>query len=274
MGKREVDKSLIVNKKLLKAATILERMVNQNIYNEIAQDFRFWEDASDEFRETEGTLLPLWNFTFDRAKKLEITSLCWNAAYKDLFAAGFGTYNFYQQDSTHVNGVVCIFSLKNPSYPEYLCHAGSGVTAVDIHPIHPHMLAIGMADGNVAVFNLQKNNGKPSYISTAKNGKHQDIVWQVKWAKDNLDGYLNFYSVSGDGRVTNWTIVKTALWFNDILNIQFNKQLANFAVENSKTLLRDGGRCVAFNPNDETMFLVGTDEGLIYKCTTEYSSRY
>jgi len=31
---------------------------------------------------------------------------------------------------------------------------------------------------------------------------------------------------------------------------------------------------VAFNPNDETMFLVGTDEGLIYKCTTEYSSRY
>jgi hypothetical protein len=31
---------------------------------------------------------------------------------------------------------------------------------------------------------------------------------------------------------------------------------------------------VAFNPSDETMFLVGTDEGLIYKCTTEYSSRF
>jgi hypothetical protein len=30
---------------------------------------------------------------------------------------------------------------------------------------------------------------------------------------------------------------------------------------------------VAFNPNDDSMFLVGTDEGLIYKCTTEYSSR-
>ena len=36
----------------------------------------------------------------------------------------------------------------------------------------------------------------------------------------------------------------------------------------------DGGRCVAFNPNDDTMFLVGTDEGLIYKCTTEYSSKF
>ena len=89
-----------------------------------------------------------------------------------------------------------------------------------------------------------------------------------------MDGYLNFYSVSGDGRVTNWTIVKTALWYTDTLNITFSKTLHNFSEEDTKTNLRDGGRCVAFNPNDDTMFLVGTDEGLIYKCTTEYSSRF
>ena len=37
---------------------------------------------------------------------------------------------------------------------------------------------------------------------------------------------------------------------------------------------QDGGRCVAFNPGNDTIFLVGTDEGLIYKCTTEYSSKF
>ena len=42
------------------------------------------------------------------------------------------------------------------------------------------MLAVGMSDGNVAVYNLQKNTGKAAYMSTAKNGEHQDIVWQVK----------------------------------------------------------------------------------------------
>ena len=31
---------------------------------------------------------------------------------------------------------------------------------------------------------------------------------QVKWAPDNDDGYLNFHSISGDGRVSNWTLVK------------------------------------------------------------------
>lgn len=53
----------------------------------------------------------------------------------------------------------------------------------------------------------------------------------MKWADDNLDGYLNFYSVSGDGRVTNWTIVKTALWYSDIMLITFSKNLENFSDE-------------------------------------------
>ncbi len=109
LGTKAVDKNAEVNKKLLKAAKILERMVNQNTYNDIAQgyfllwlkklvklqdfytDFKYWEDASDEFRETEGTLLPLWKFMFEKAKNMEITSLCWNPAYKDLFAAAFGS---------------------------------------------------------------------------------------------------------------------------------------------------------------------------------------
>ena len=93
------------------------------------------------------------------------------------------------------------------------------------------MLVVGLYDGNIAVYNLQKNVGVPNYQSDAKNGKHRDIVWQVKWAPDNLDGYLNFYSVSGDGRVSNWTIVKTALWTNDTLVINFCKTLSNLGEE-------------------------------------------
>ena len=62
-------------------------------------------------------------------------------------------------------------------------------------------------------------------------------MFQVKWAADNLDGYLNFYSVSGDGRVSNWTIVKTALWTNDTLLINFCKTLSNLGEESVTELL-------------------------------------
>ena len=56
---------------------VTERMVNQNTYDDIAQDFSYFEDASDEFRDQEGTLLPLWKFSYDKSKRLAVTSVCW-----------------------------------------------------------------------------------------------------------------------------------------------------------------------------------------------------
>ena len=50
----------------------------------------FYEDVADEQRE-EGTLLPLWTFSHKKAEAMEVTALCWNSRYKDLFAAGFGS---------------------------------------------------------------------------------------------------------------------------------------------------------------------------------------
>ena len=88
------------------------------------------------------------------------------------------TDSFYEQDGIKL-GVVCVFSLKNASYPEYVCYAPCGIMSVDIHPTHPHMLVVGLANGNVAVYNLQLQGKKPAYLSSARNGKHTDIVWQV-----------------------------------------------------------------------------------------------
>ena len=45
-------------------------------------------------------------------------------------------------------------------------------------------------------------------------------------------------SVSGDGRVSNWTIVKTALWYNDTLLINFSKTLHNLGEDSITTQLR------------------------------------
>ena len=57
-------------------------------------DFRFYEDQSDTYKELEGTLLPLWTFSYkdkEANHKYENTALCWNARYHDLFAAGYGS---------------------------------------------------------------------------------------------------------------------------------------------------------------------------------------
>lgn len=53
-------------------------------------DYRYWEDPSDEYRDEEGTLLPLWKFVYEKTKKNSVTALVWNPRYYDLFAVAFG----------------------------------------------------------------------------------------------------------------------------------------------------------------------------------------
>ncbi len=37
---------------------------------------------------------------------------------------------------------------------------------------------------------------------------HTHTFLQVVWHKNDMDSYLNFYSVSSDGRVVKWKLVK------------------------------------------------------------------
>jgi hypothetical protein len=54
-------------------------------------DFKYWEDAADEYREQQGSLLPLWVFQYEMTKKLACTNVAWNTHYIDLFAVAFGS---------------------------------------------------------------------------------------------------------------------------------------------------------------------------------------
>jgi dynein intermediate chain 1 len=105
-------------------------------------------------------------------------------------------------------GMILLYSLKNPSFPEFVYNAESGIMSIDLHPDYPNLIAAGFYDGSVAVYNCAESTQMPKYLSNAKNGKHTDPVWQVRWQKDDLDGNMNFFSVSSDGRVVCWTVAK------------------------------------------------------------------
>ena len=87
LGPEELEKD--VEDRMLKSAIIMERMLSLNTYHDVAQDFRYYEDPSDELKITEetaeGSLLPLWSFVSEATAHLEVTGLCWNQRYPDLF---------------------------------------------------------------------------------------------------------------------------------------------------------------------------------------------
>jgi len=263
------EEDTVHSAKMENALKILERLVNQNAEDEIFQDFKFWEDASDQFREGEGSLLPLWRFSTDRTKRKQVTALCWNPQYPDLFAVGYGSYDFMRQGS----GMICCYSLKNTSYPEYIFSTESGVMCLDFHPQHPSLLAVGCYDGTVMVYDVRNKGMRPIYSSSIKTGKHTDPVWQVFWQAEDLAKELNFFSISSDGRVANWIMSKNELKMEPIMQLKLVSNVKDDPEETSLSGLA-GGCCFDFNKMQEHLFVVGTEEGNIHKCSKAYSGQY
>lgn len=83
-----------------------------------------------------------------------------------------------------------------------------------------------------------------------RTAKHTDPVWQVKWAP--LDGAkaLSFYSISSDGRVTNWNLMKNKLEAEEVIKLKLVNDSEKGLSENKKEAFMfglAGGMCFDFN---------------------------
>ena len=164
-----------------------------------------------------GSVLPLWRFSTEKSRKKNVTSICWNPRYKDMFAVGYGSYDFLKQST----GLICCFTIKNPTWPEYSFTTESGVMCLDFHKEHPALLAVGCYDGTVMVFDIRSKSNKPIYSSTVRTAKHTDPVWQVSWVNEaDASKQLNFFSISSDGRVMNWSLMKNKLEPEEALKLK------------------------------------------------------
>jgi dynein intermediate chain 1 len=267
------------------ALKIMERMVNQNDSHDIIDDYKYWEDQSDAFKD-DGNLLPLWKFHSDKVKKKEVTCISWNTTYTDLFAVGYGSYDFVKATSSATGAIQC-FTLKNafptasqgqsmPAHPEFFFQLESGVICLDFHPTQSSYLACGLYDGTVCVFDLRQKNSekklKPIFASSVKNGKHTDPVWQIRWSA-SVD-QLQFFSISSDGRVTSWTLAKNELQYADVMKLSMADTLDQTSDPEAALIGLSGGTCFDFSKETENIFIIGTEEGHIRRCSKAYNAQY
>ena len=123
---------------------------------------------------------------------------------------------------------------------------------LDFHPMQPALLVVGCYDGCVMVFDIrQKGNNKPTYCSTIRTNKHTDPVWEVKWNADtSTPKPLNFYSISSDGRVTNWSLMKNKLEAEELIKLRLVIDDTKGLGDNKKEMFNyglAGGMCFDFN---------------------------
>lgn len=250
---------------------MMERMINNNSEAEDFNYFKYYEDKNESKREDgRGSFLALWRFSYQPAQGKNVTSICWNKQYTDLFAVGFGSYDFVKQGT----GMICVYTLKNTTFPEYVFETESGVMSVDFNPNHPALLCAGMYDGSVAVYDLRKSETTPIFASDSPASKHTDPVWQVYWDKEKEGQPLNFFSISSDGRVMNWSLAKTNLLIDELCTLKLFQAEQVDATMDSAILGFAGGSCFDFNKNNEHLFVVGTEEGAIQLYSKQYNTKF
>uniref|UniRef100_A0A8C9SSV5 Dynein axonemal intermediate chain 4 n=1 Tax=Scleropages formosus TaxID=113540 RepID=A0A8C9SSV5_SCLFO len=200
-------------------------------------------------------LEPLWSFTCELTVGRNVSSMTWNKMNPDLLAVGYGHFDFEDQKS----GLVCCWSLKNLKWPDRIFHCESAVTALDFSGHNGCLLAVGMHNGSIATYNVQSKEKTPITDSSEYPHKHTGPVWQVKWvsqerAHSEEEKGEALVSVSADGRICKWVLKK------DLDCLVIWREVP--------------GLCFDFHPEDSNIYLTGTEEGFIHKCSCSYNEQY
>jgi len=244
------------------------------------------QEQEDERNEDTGDKAKLQDlFCFDAPQLTQgVTVTCaeWNRHNQDLLAVSYG-------DTAPVpnitGGLVLFWSLKNPTYPERVIRTRTGVTALHFSAAHPNMVAAGTHDGSVMIWDLRRPSNQPvltsgSSVSTHNDQKHTDIVWETKWVDRGPDKQPPelLVSVSSDGAVFQWSM-KKGLEQTSLMQLKRlqNPYLGSNSVYGHKegiVFRKSSGFCVDFPRHDPSTYLVGTEDGLVHRCSTSYNEQY
>lgn len=259
------------------ALRVLERMVTQNSFQMQHLAYRNIAPNGTALCATPPTAPPdlkhLWGFRCEDTRGRNVSGLEWNPANPDLLAVSYGQFDFSEQR----DGLILFWTLKNPAMPDKVIHTPCGVTSIAFSAAHPNLLAAGMYDGTVCIFDIRKETSKPSVESGHTTGKHTDPVWQLKWVDHGPERGEALVSISTDGRVTQWNM-KKGLEHADLMVL---KRVAapsrqGDAKAGSEGIIsrRASGLCFDFCIKDSTMYVAGTEDGHIHKCSVSYNEQH
>ncbi|NXA23148.1 WDR78 protein, partial [Ibidorhyncha struthersii] len=222
----------------------------------------------------------LWSYICDLTAGHSVSSMAWSKVNPDLLAVGYGAFDFKEQKK----GLACCWSLKNPTWPERIFRCEHGVTALDFSMATPNLLAVGMYNGSVAIYNVQSCNDTALLDSSKSSNKHTGPIWQLRWVEQDRgatgDGKKErLMCISADGRITEWLIQKR-LDCTDLMKIKRTgsekKKLPGEKERKSEALISQqaAGMCFDFHPKDTNFYLAGTEEGHIHKCSCSCNEQF
>ncbi|XP_004930498.3 dynein axonemal intermediate chain 4 [Bombyx mori] len=223
------------------------------------------------------TMKPLWTFECEDTINRPITGISFNPKNENILAVAHGKFRYAEC----YNGLVCIWCTKNPLKPERVYQFEDPLTSLAFAEKNPNWLACGFANGDVLILDITSYTTKSIAKSKRDTNPCFEPIWVTSWRSIDKDNEFVMTSCQ-DGRINKFTNTKTHDFICSPMMRISTVEGKMKGLEATKACLKvdvpitryPAALCIKWHPNVEHVYLVGTDEGCIHKCSTHYLNQH
>ncbi|KAM4634501.1 cytoplasmic dynein 2 intermediate chain 2 isoform 2-T2 [Polymixia lowei] len=202
---------------------------------------------------------------------LHVTCISWSCT-GSVVACAYGRID--DGDCSTEKSYVCTWNLDrrgmNPKQPDLIIDVTTTVTALSFHPTQPSLIAGGLYSGEVVVWDTSRTQDPVMAQTGMSADSHREPVYQVDWMPTQKRGELRVLSASSGGRILLWTVDSDSGRF--VLSAGYalvrqqvpHSSSAHVKARGSSNV---GVTSLALSPWDSDTFLVGSEGGLLLKCS-------
>ncbi|KAJ8725889.1 hypothetical protein PYW08_004072 [Mythimna loreyi] len=222
------------------------------------------------------TLKPLWTYECEESINKPISCISFNPKSSNICAIAHGKFGY----ADYCTGVICIWCTKNPREPERVYHFEDSVTSVNFSDKNPNWLACGFCNGDVIVLDITSYTIQTLARSKRDTNPCFEPIWVIAWR--NIDGEDYVITTCQDGRIRRLQSTKTHEFISSPLMQVSTVEGKLKGLEIAKSCLKvdvpitryPAVLCMIWHPSIEHIYLVGTDEGCIHRCSTHYLNQH
>ncbi|XP_073838441.1 dynein axonemal intermediate chain 4 [Musca autumnalis] len=221
----------------------------------------------------------LWTFSLPQqtGERQSITDLSWCPNHGDILAASYA----FHGTSASQRGCVCIWNIKNPVNPERIYNFNVSVLTVEFSPFAPQLIAIGLYDGSLYVYDISNVEMAQIAMSQRITSSSSEPIACIKWiphhkSDTNLHDIEPFLALARDGSITRYTLTNSPYLLGFPL-MKLNRVDGNaegIQLDNKPILLEANrhpqGLYFCLDAMQKDLYYVLTDEGCQHKCSTNY----
>lgn len=260
------------------------------------------KDSQNNEEEQESTKIEmLWEFKCSLTQNYSVQNFSFNTSNYDILAVGYSELKNKNVDENR--SLVCCWTVKNPIYPERIFAIDSNSVGPDSKPIgnasiysmcfsdkNPSLLGVGLSNGKILIYDVRQQ-GQIPVLATQKD---HSGVWGMQFIDRGSDlGELLHYGLSS-GSVYSLDVRKQR--HDLLLSTQKDSQALTGTAASSAAQAAASGQhqnnagqffsnlmiasqapgilCLDFDKSDPNMYLIGTEDGFIHKCSCSYGEHY